>query len=96
MCKERIKKLLLNNPYIEFHTNPLSFIISFLPSVDINVLKEKLCEKRIKIRFLSSFCQNNKDDRMLLCYSSLNKEDIEEAIGLLNKLIKESLIEDNV
>ena len=33
---------------------------------------------------------------MLLCYSSLNKEDIEEAIGLLNKLIKESLIEDNV
>ena len=94
--KERIKKLLINNPYIEFHTNPLSFIISFLPCVDINVLKEKLCEKRIKIRFLSSFCQNKKDDRMLLCYSSLNKEDIEEAIGLLNKLIKESLIEDNV
>ena len=53
--KERIKKLLLNNPYIEFHTNPLSFIISFLPCVDINVLKEKLCEKRIKIRFLSGF-----------------------------------------
>ena len=89
-------QLLVYFPYIKFHTNPLSFIISFLPSVDIDVLKEKLRKERIKIRFLSSFCQNKKDDRMLLCYSSLNKEDIEEAIGLLNKLIKESLIEDNV
>lgn len=89
--KEQIRKLLSNNPYVEIVTNPLSFIISFLDIIDINILKNKLKQEKIKIRFLSSFCQKENENRMLLCFSSLNKEDIESAISLLNKLIRESV-----
>ncbi|MGN1294940.1 MAG: PLP-dependent aminotransferase family protein [Bacilli bacterium] len=89
--KELIRKCLVTNPYIKVKINPLSFIISFDEKVNINVLKEYLKREKIKIRFLSSFCQKEEENRMLLCYSSINKDDIESAITLLNDIIIEAV-----
>lgn len=77
----------LSNSYYLLEENELSFFISIKKDFSLTSLKKYLEDRQIKIYFFSDFSSIKEDNRIILNFYSIKKENIEEGLKYLTSTL---------
>ena len=92
--KKKLIKENFNNRYLELvsDNNYSSLLYSISDLVDIDLLKQKLKNKKINIHFINDFKSNiDSKDYLIIGFSSINIKDINKGLEVLNDVINSCL-----